>query len=192
MHVIFRLYQSNNTNGHRMSKTASYWIRKIHRWGALVTAAPMILVIVTGMMLQLKKQIAWVQPPTLQGTHSSIVVSWRKILEVASSDPNAGIQTWSDIDRLDIRPNRGLIKIRTKDDWELQIDGASSSGEILSSAYRRSDLIESLHDGSFFSDSAKLTVFLANGLLLFLLWLTGLWLWYLPIYVKRKRKSQKP
>ena len=85
------------------------------------------------------------------------------------------------------RPSRGIVKVRCKNRWEVQVD--LHSGEILSSTRRRSDLIESLHDGSFFSDAAKLWIFLPNGLALFVLWVTGLWLWYLPLRTKRRKTN---
>ncbi len=61
---------------------------------------------------------------------------------------------------------------------------------MLQVAYRRSDLIESIHDGSFFHDRAKLWVFLPAGLILIGLWVTGVYLWLLPHLVKRRRKER--
>lgn len=47
------------------------------------------------------------------------------------------------------------------------------------SKYRRSDLIESIRDGSFFGgDWVKLGLFLPAGLVLLLLWFSGLWMWW--------------
>jgi uncharacterized iron-regulated membrane protein len=57
--------------------------------------------------------------------------------------------------------------------------------------HRRSDWIEQLHDGSFFSETAKLFVFFPNGLILLGLWLTGAYLWWLPIGAKQKKESRK-
>ena len=110
-------------------------------------------------------------------------------LEAASSDPHAEIADWDDIDRLDVRPGKGIVKIQSVNRWELQMD--LGTGDILSSKYRRSDWLESLHDGSFFGDWSKLTIFLANGFILLALWLTGAWLWYLPIKVKRQKKQKR-
>jgi hypothetical protein len=53
-------------------------------------------------------------------------------------------------------------------------------------AYRRSDVIEQIHDGSFFSDAVKLYVFLPTGVFLILMWGTGLYLFLLP-RLRRKR-----
>jgi uncharacterized iron-regulated membrane protein len=164
------------------------WSRKLHRWGAIIIALPLVLVIASGLLLQLKKQIPWVQPTTMRGGGGDPQQSLEQLLDIARQHSMCAVAGWSDVDRIDIQPGRTLAKIQCKNRWELQIDLAS--GEILSSAYRRSDLIESLHDGTFFGDQAKLAVFLPVGLILLGLWMTGLYLWFLPILVKR-RKARK-
>lgn len=172
-----------------MAKNFNWWSRKLHRWGALVTALPMLLVIVSGLLLQVKKEFSWIQPATQSGTAKGELPQkdWQAMVNAASTDPQAGIQTWTDIARMDVQPSKGIAKLLSDTDWELQIDLAT--GEVLSSAQRRSDLIERLHDGSFFADFAKLWIFLPNGLVLLGLWLTGAWLWYLPM---RARKRKRP
>jgi len=54
-----------------------------------------------------------------------------------------------------------------KNNWEIQID--TQSGTILQQAYRRSDIIESIHDGSWFHDKVKLWIFLPTGIVLLIL-----------------------
>lgn len=172
-----------------MAKNVNWWSRKLHRWGALACALPLVLVIATGLLLQVKKQVPWVQPPTQRGVASNAdpAQSWMDLLAIARGVPQAGVESWADIDRLDVQPERGIAKIRCRNRWELQIDLAS--GAVLSSSLRRSDLIESLHDGSFFSEFVKLGVFLPSGAILLALWLTGAWLWYLPI--RNRRVNQR-
>ena len=149
----------------------------------------MILVIGSGLLLQVKKQVPWVQPPSQRGAEpgASPKLDWDDILRIASADENAQIRSWEDVDRLDVRLDRGIVKVRSRTHWELQID--LSSEAVLSSTARNSDWIESLHDGSFFGDAAKLWLFLPNGLILFGLWFTGLYLWWLPWQSRRKKKQ---
>ena len=173
-----------------MYKFLNKWTRKLHRWGALLTAVPLLLVIVTGLLLQVKKEAAWIQPPTLRGSVKEPRVQWPAVLQVCREAPQAGIQSWEDISRLDVQPAKGIIKVQAKNHWELQLDLAD--GKLLSSNYRRSDWIEQLHDGSFFGDWAKLWLFLPNGLVLLGLWLTGAYLWYLPFYAKQRKARSRP
>jgi len=162
--------------------------RKVHRWGSLITMLPVGFILFTGIILQLKKHLDWVQPPTVRGTDQELAISFNDVLSIVQSAPEAEIAGWHDIDRLDVRPAKGMLKVRAKNRWEIQID--TTTGEILQVAYRRSDLIESLHDGSFFSSFVKLGIFLPSAVILLGLWLTGIHLFILPHSVKWKRRQQ--
>jgi hypothetical protein len=51
-----------------------------------------------------------------------------------------------------------------------------------------SDFIESLHDGSFFAgDISKLGVFLPAAIGLLVLWVSGIYMFWLPIIVKQRK-----
>ncbi len=161
--------------------------RRLHRIGALVSALPVLIVVVSGLLLQLKKDWAFVQPPTARGSSAGLAVDWDTILAGAASVEEAGIRTWDDVDRLDVRPAKGMLKVRGKNRWEVQLDAVT--GEVLQASYRRSDLIESIHDGSFFSEGAKLWVFLPAAVILLGLWISGVYLWLLPHLVRRRRRT---
>ena len=112
-------------------------------------------------------------------------ISLDRILEVSKQVPEAQIETWDDINRLDVRPSKGMVKVRAQNDWEIQIDLAK--GNVLQTAYRRSDFIETIHDGSFFHDNVKLWLFLPSGIVLFLLWLTGIYMFFQPRLARWRR-----
>ncbi len=152
-------------------------------------AIPLLVVIGSGIALQLKKELAWIQPPTMKGQGPTMTLGLDEVLAIAGSEPDAEIVSWNDVDRLDVRPDKGIVKVRAVNHWEVQIDMAT--GAVLSSMYRRSDLIESIHDGSFIHDRVKLWVFLPSGVVLLALWLTGIYLWALPIVMKRKGKAKR-
>ena len=104
------------------------------------------------------------------------------------TDSRLGVTDWDDVDRMDVRPGRGVVKVTTKSRWEAQVD--LGTGDVLQTAYRRSDLIESIHDGSIFGgDWTKLGVFLPAGITLLLLWVSGLWMWWVPFIAKRRRAA---
>jgi len=171
---------------------ASILNRKLHRWGSVLTAVPLLVIILTGLLLLLKKDVAWIQPSSARSADPALTLSFDEILAAIGADETAaatGILSWDDVDRLDVRPGRGIAKVRGNNRWEVQVD--TNSGEILRVAYRRSDLIESLHDGSWFHDSAKLWIFLPTGIILLGLWVTGLYLWFLP-HLVRRRKAKAP
>jgi uncharacterized iron-regulated membrane protein len=164
------------------------WNRKLHRWGAIATALPFVVVLATGLLLQLKKQLTWVQPPERRTASTVPSVSMQQILDAARSVPEAQVSSWKDIDRLDVRPGKGIVKVAAVNHWEVQVDLAS--GDVLQSAYRRSDLIEQMHDGSWFHEEAKLWIFLPSAVIVLGLWITGIYLFLLP-FRARAQKQRK-
>jgi len=175
--------------------TANKLFRDIHHWGSLALMVPLGIMIVAGLFLMLKKDIGWIQPPTQR---SAIEIAGPpdttlfQLYEAAAAIPELEITAWEQFDRIDIRSDRGIAKFIAPNRWEAQIDLVTL--EVLSLEYRRSDLFEQIHDGSFFADWVKLYVFLPTGLLLLVLWLTGIWLFFLPHvkrWQRRKKRAQK-
>ena len=161
-------------------------MRKSHRWGAILIALPFVVVIVTGILLQLKKEWTWVQPPANRGAGKVPHLAFDAILDAVRAVPEAEVNDWEDIDRLDVRPTRGYVKVQAKNRWEIQVD--LKTARVLQVAYRRSDLLESIHDGSWFHPEVKLWVFLPSAVVVLGLWLTGIYLFFLPHYVRWTRK----
>lgn len=162
--------------------------RRFHYLAAVWTFLPVFIIIVSGLVLQVKKEFSWIQPPTAKGSSYTMEVSLDQILAAAQGVEQASIRSWEDVDRLDIRPSKGVVKIRANNRWEVQVSSANAA--VLHVAYRRSDLIESIHDGSFFHDNFRLGLFLPAALLLLGLWLTGVIMFGMQWWNKRgvKRK----
>lgn len=164
--------------------------RRIHYWLAAVSALPVLVIVASGILLHFKKNAAWIQPPERRGEGTAPSVTMDRILEASRGVPEAGVREWSDIRRVDLRPARGMLKVVSEGNWEIQIDAAT--GEVLQSAYRRSDLIEELHDGSWFHDAVKTWIFLPAGIALLVLWVTGLWLFLHPYLARYGRSLAAP
>lgn len=160
--------------------------RKIHYWVSFVIAVPLLVIFVTGIMLQIKKQWSWVQPVEVRGSSKIPQVGLDAILASVNGVDGLESTSWSDINRIDVRPSKGFAKVILHNNWELQVD--LGNGAVLHSAYRRSDLIESLHDGTFFAgDWTRYGLFLPAGVLLLWLWISGMWMWWVPYAAKRRR-----
>jgi len=162
--------------------------RRVHFWAAFIAGLPLLVIIASGILLQSKKQWSWVQPTEHRGTGTSPAIGFEHIMAGLQSVPDLGVTGWDDVDRMDVRPGRGVVKVTLKSRWEVQLDLAN--GRVMQTAYRRSDLIESIHDGSFFAgDWTKLGLFLPAGLTLLLLWVSGLWMVWVQLSGKRRRKA---
>lgn len=163
--------------------------RSIHRWIGISIALFMIITSTTGVMLGWKKNVELLQPATLKGGTLDVTkwVSFERVSQSALSAIDSVTNEKNSIDRLDVRFDKGIIKVLfTEGYWEAQVDAAT--GKTLSVAQRHADWIEHIHDGSIINDSFKLiyTNYIGFGLLF--LSITGFWLWYGP---KRIRKAKQ-
>ena len=165
--------------------------RKAHHWASFAATIPLLIIIATGLLLQMKKHWTWVQPAEHRGTGTVPAVSFDRVLASVNTVPELEGTGWDDIDRLDVRPGRGVAKVTLKNGWEVQVD--LGTGRVMQTAYRRSDLIESIHDGSFFGGNwSKLGLFLPAAVVLLFLWLSGVWMVWVQYVGKKRRKKLSP
>src|SRR5688572_5402170 len=163
--------------------------RKVHYWAAFIAAAPLLVMIASGLLLQMKKHWSWVQPVEHRGTGEAPAIDLEGILASLKTIPEMKVESWADVNRLDVRPGRGVVKAWLMNGYEVQVD--LGTGRVLHTAYRRSDLIETIHDGSFFGgDWTKLGLFLPAGIVVLLLWLSGLWMWWVPFAARRAKRTR--
>ena len=160
-------------------------LRKTHYWGSIFVLVPILLVIVTGILLQIRKEWSWVQPTEQKGSKKVPSITFEQVLAAVSGVPEAQVSSWADIARVDARIGKGITKVTAKNGYEIQLD--SATGEVLQVAYRRSDVITALHEGSWFADWVRFYVFLPVAFVLFGLALTGAYLFFLPLVVKWRR-----
>jgi uncharacterized iron-regulated membrane protein len=162
--------------------------RKVHYWASFAIALPLLVIIASGLLLQTKKHWTFVQPAELRGSGGEPRIGFPELLAAVQAVPALGVRGWSDVHRVDVRPADGLAKVALRNRWEVQVD--LGTGAVLQSAYRRSDLIESIHDGSFLAgDWTKLGLFLPVGIVLLLLLFSGLWMWEHPFAARRRHAA---
>lgn len=162
---------------------------KLHYWGSSLIIIPFLIVLLSGILLQVKKEFIWIQPKTVKTSYRDLSLNFDDILKAAMSVEKVGIKSWKDIKLLDVRPGKGITKIRTKDSWEIQIH--NETAEVLAVNFRRSDMIESIHDGSWFHDNAKLALFLPSAIIMLMMSLTGLYLFFKLLPSKLRKKKYK-
>lgn len=172
----------------KMTLNLKRLFRQVHYWLSLAVAIPTSIILFAGIFLMLKKEIDWIQPTTQSGIVSGELpeIGFSQMLDAARAHPEAQITDWTDIDRIDLRVGKGIAKLQANSGWEVQID--TRTGNVLNVAYRRSDVIEQIHDGSFFSNAVKLYIFLPTGVLLVIMWGTGIYLFLLPRFRKKRKK----
>lgn len=162
-----------------------------HKWVGIGIAAFLAVTATTGFLLLIKKEVAWIQPPTREGkpgnlqSFLSLSDAWRQI--EAADHPD--FQHADDIDRIDVRPDKRIYKVRSKHNHsEMQVDAVS--GEILSTATRRSDWIENIHDGSWLGGAVHDYVMPLVAICVLFMVFSGLWIWLTPVLKRRRRDKE--
>ncbi|WKZ59526.1 MAG: PepSY-associated TM helix domain-containing protein [Cyclobacteriaceae bacterium] len=173
--------------------------RKLHRIVGSFLLIFFFLISLTGLLLGWKKHSGGLILPETQKGISADLKGWLSY----DSLNTLALQALRDslpgqsprLDRIDARPDKGIVKFVFKDHYtEIQLD--ATSGKVLAVNQRTSDIIEQIHDGSildFMVDTSngqiKLVYTTLTGGGLALLSFTGFWLWYNPRRI-RKRKEQ--
>lgn len=171
--------------------------RKVHSTTGALLFVFFFIVSLTGLLLGWKKNSGgYIMAPSYFGT-STDMKTWLPVdslhsIAVRIFRDSVSATRSPHLDRIDIRPDRGMVKFVFVDGfWGLQLDMAT--GQLLTVERRRSDFIEKVHDGSIVdqyfgwgSGLFKLLYTSVMGLALLLFTVTGFWLWYGP---KRMRMN---
>ncbi|NQY93204.1 MAG: PepSY domain-containing protein [Campylobacteraceae bacterium] len=161
----------------------------VHYWGSAVIIIPFLIVLGSGILLQVKKEFTWIQPKTMKTKYRELTLTFDKILAISKTVEEANIKSWKDVKLIDVRPGKGITKVRSKNNWEIKIH--NETAVVLAVNFRRSDIIESIHDGSWFHDNAKLWVFLPTALIMLIMSLSGLYLFLKLLPGKNKKRARK-
>ncbi len=169
--------------------------RKIHRVSGIFSFAFLFLVGLTGILLGWKKNSRGIILAKTETGISNDPKSWLSIdslykkatVYILDSMPE---KLHHEIDRLDIRPDKGIVKLTFKEHYYgLQLD--ATSGKVLRVERRNADIIEHIHDGSIVDKFLgikdgwfKLFYTTLMGLSLLMFTVTGFWLWYGPKRMK--------
>ena len=61
--------------------------RDIHRWGSIIVAGPIVVIATTGVILQWKKEVGWIQPPSQESSDVSLSIGFDQLIGNLISAP---------------------------------------------------------------------------------------------------------
>jgi len=150
-----------------------------HLWVGVVVTFLTISLSVTGVMLNHKRLLGFMpgtdveRPEAFEASLPLPELGRLALAAVSPAVAEAGI------DRMDVRPGDGIIKVRFDDADVTEVTLALDTGEVLVIGLRNDVFLEKLHSGEIFGDSwILLSDFGAVALVLLLL--TGFWIWLYP------------
>lgn len=166
-----------------------FW--ETHKWVGIGSSLLVLLISITGFLLLVKKDHAWIQPPTrweAEAARSGPYITFDRLYEILFALDRPDLQSEKDIDRIDFRPKQKVFKVRLKSDFQ-EVQVGAVTGTVFSQEKRWSDWIEGVHDGSMLGGWAHVWLMPAFAVCLFFLMASGLYLWSGPL-LKRARKRR--
>ena len=175
--------------------------RKIHRMTGALLFVFFFVVSVSGLFLGWKKHSGGLILAKSYAGTSTDMKSWLPLdvlteKAIAAARASISPDISPAIDRIDVRPDKGMVKfVFAEGFWGVQIDAAT--GNLLHVERRRSDFIESIHDGSVADylvgttdGQIKLVYTTVMSLALLGFTITGFWLWLGPKRMRALNKVQ--
>lgn len=155
-----------------------------HLWLGVVFTVALLVIAVSGILLNHKRPLGLMpdvaHTPTAEFASS---LSMAQLADIALAEVagrrGAGGDAVSDIDRMDVRPRNGFVKVRLRDAASTEVTVDIATGAVLHVGSRGDVFLEKLHSGEIFGGSyVLLSDFAAIALVVTLI--SGYWLWLAP------------
>jgi uncharacterized iron-regulated membrane protein len=163
----------------QLSRVAFY----THLWLGVIFTIALVAIAITGILLNHKRGLGLM--PDVANTPSQPLASSLPLSELAAlalrAVPEEGEQSMSDgrVDRMDVRPRDGLVKVRLRDAASTEVTVDLSTGRVLHVGRRGDVFLEKLHSGEIFGGRGVLLSD-AAAIALTVTLLSGYWLWLVP------------
>jgi hypothetical protein len=168
----------------------SRWVFHLHLWIGVVVTVVLVAIAVTGVLLNHKRGLGLMPEVPHEATAplGSAIPLERLALAAFEAAPQAARGAWQQgepvdaslIDRMDVRPRDGIVKVRLRDKASTEMTVDLATGTVLHTGRRGDVFLEKLHSGEIFGGQpfVILSDIAAIGLVLTLI--TGYWLWLVP------------
>jgi hypothetical protein len=166
----------------------SRWVNRAafyaHLWIGVIFTFALLSISITGIILNHKRGLGLM--PDVPNTSTALFTQALPLAELAlkaraAAGPVIGN---TEVDRMDVRPGDGLIKVRFSDEASTEVTLDIFSGKTLHIGRRGDVFLEKLHSGEIFG---KRWVLLSDAaaIALTILLITGYWLWLVPRWRNR-------
>ena len=169
-------------------RSRSRWIIRAafyaHLWVGVIFTVALLSISITGILLNHKRALGLM--PDVSNTPSALFTNALPLAELALKARAAGgpVVGNTEVDRMDVRPGDGLVKVRFSDPASTEVTLDIFSGKTLHVGRRGDVFLERLHSGETFGKNGILLSD-AAAIALTLLLITGYWLWLVPRWRNR-------
>ncbi|MBK8250149.1 MAG: PepSY domain-containing protein [Gemmatimonadetes bacterium] len=175
----------------RWTRTAFY----LHLWLGVVATLTLASISITGVLLNHKRGLG-LMPEVEHQTEAplraavsvdSLALSALHAVPVDARGgwtPGAAVDP-AVIDRMDVRPRNGFVKVRFRDRDNTEATVDLATGRVLHIGARNDVFLEKLHSGEIFGDGFILLSD-AGAIALMVTLVTGYWLWLAPRLIRHR------
>jgi len=151
----------------------------LHLWFGVISTVLLLIIAITGILLNHKRPLGLM--PDIDNEPSGAFEEALPLAELVARASAAvpAEAAAAGVDRMDVRPGDGLVKIRFDDRLVTEATVDLNSGTVLHVGERNDVFLEKLHSGEIFGDNWILLSDLAAVLLVIVL-ISGYWLWLYP------------
>lgn len=179
----------------QLSRAAFY----LHLWLGVLSTVALIAISITGILLNHKRGLGLMpeveHAPT--GDFASAIALERMAYAALVAAPATARGDWKEgdavdvglIDRMDVRPRNGFVKVRLRDKASTEMTVDINSGQVVHVGRRGDVFLEKLHSGEVFGGLPFVILSDIAAVALVLTLVTGYWLWLVP---KLARASSAP
>jgi uncharacterized iron-regulated membrane protein len=161
----------------------------VHLWLGVISTVALIAICVTGILLNHKRGLGLMPDvPHEPSGHFGNALPLERLAQAAlAAAPQSARGNWQPadsvdialIDRMDVRPRDGFVKVRLRDKASMEMTVDITDGRVIHVGRRGDVFLEKLHSGEAFGGRFVLLSDFAAVLLVLTL-ITGYWLWLAP------------
>jgi hypothetical protein len=162
----------------------------VHLWLGVLATVALIAISITGILLNHKRGLGLMpevaHEPT--GPFAESISLDRLAYAALEAAPEQSRGDWKAgdpvdialIDRMDVRPRDGLVKVRLRDEASMEMTVDLGTGKVVHVGRRGDVFLEKLHSGEAFGGQPFVLLSDIAAVALILTLLTGYWLWLVP------------
>ncbi len=173
----------------RRRRRAAHVAFHVHLWAGVLVTVPLLAISITGILLNHKRGVGLMPDVAHEPTAPfAAALPLERLAGAAlaaasratASEPgDRGVVDIQRIDRMDVRPRAGYVKVRLRDEASTEVTVDLATGEVLHVGRRGDVFLEKLHSGEAFGSRFVILSDIAAVALVLTL-ITGYWLWLVP------------
>lgn len=174
----------------RLSRISFY----LHLWLGVIVTVALVAISVTGILLNHKRGLGLMpevpHEPTAPFERAIPLERLAHAALMAAPDSARGGWTPGEpvdvrvIDRMDVRPRDGFVKVRLRDKASTEATVDIASGQVIHVGRRGDVFLEKLHSGEIFGGQPYVILSDIAAIALLITLITGYWLWLAPKFTR--------